>query len=100
MDDLEFMKRATEVINETTKELKAANDREKERRKPCRCEAYPFPHRKYGGKCEAYDPEAGDEEAADRWLMGLMERGYRNIDEKLDDPRRGQAESINRERKP
>ena len=68
--------------------------------KPCRCEAYPFPHRKYGGKCEAYDPEAGNEEAADRWLMGLMERGYRNIDEKLDDPRRGQAESINRERKP
>ena len=49
-------------------------------RKPCRCEAYPFPHRKYGGKCEAYDPEAGDEEAADK-------RGYRNIDEFLDDPR-------------
>ena len=67
-------------------------------KKPCRCNAYPFPHREYGGKCEAYDPERGDEESADRWLMGLMERGYRNIDELLDDPQRGQAEQFNRER--
>ena len=68
------------------------------KRKVCRCEAYAFPHRMYGGKCEAFDPEAGDEEAADRWLGGLMRRGYRNIDELLDDPRRGQAAALNRER--
>ena len=53
--------------------------------KNCYCEAYPFPHRRGGGKCE--DPERVDEEAADRWLLRLMERGYRNIDEYLDDPR-------------
>ena len=63
----------------------------------CRCDAYRFPHREGGGKCEG-DPERGDDEAADRWLLRLMERGYRNIDELLDDPRRGQAAAINRER--
>ena len=68
------------------------------KRKVCRCDAYSFPHRMYGGRCEAHDPEAGDEEAADRWLVGLMERGHRNIDEVLDDPRHGQAAGINRER--
>ena len=67
-------------------------------RRVCRCDAYHFPHRMYGGRCEAYDPEAGDEETADRWLMGLMERGHRNIDHELDDPRHGQAAEINRER--
>jgi hypothetical protein len=52
--------------------------------KPCRCPAYHFPHREYGGKCEAFDPERGDEEAADRWLMGLMRRGYRNMDQQTE----------------
>lgn len=70
----------------------------------CYCDAYlrkdgaPFPHRKGGGRCEARDPEAGNEEAADRWLLGLMDRGSRNIDHVLDDPRHGQAEALNRER--
>ena len=59
-------------------------------RKPCRCEAYRFPHREYGGLC-AGDPDRGDEESADRWLTYAMKRGYRNMDELLDDPRRGQA---------
>lgn len=64
--------------------------------KLCYCAAYlrkdgtPFPHRKGGGHCEGRDPEAGDEEAADRWLMGLMERGHRNIDEMLESPTRNQ----------
>ena len=66
--------------------------------KLCYCGMYKFPHRKGGGKCEGHDPEAGDEEAADRWLMGLMRRGYRNIDHELDDPRHGQAAELNRER--
>lgn len=73
--------------------------------KLCYCDAYvnkhtgkPYPHRKGGGKCDGHDPEAGDEEAADRWLIRLMRRGYRNIDEALDSLQRGQAAAINRER--
>lgn len=46
----------------------------------CRCEAYPFPHRYLGGKCIGYDPDRPDEEAADRWLLRLMERGHRVLD--------------------
>ena len=56
----------------------------------CRCAAYRFPHREGGGRCEG-DPERGDDAAADRWLLGLMERGRRNEDERLDDPRHDQC---------
>lgn len=66
-------------------------------RRLCRCDAYRFPHREGGGACQG-DPERASEEEADRWLLGLMERGSRSIDEVLDDPRRGQAGPINRER--
>lgn len=53
-------------------------------REPCYCNAYPFPHRYAGGDCTGED----DLVAWDR----------PTIDEVLDDPRRGQAASINRER--
>lgn len=58
----------------------------KKKQTNCYCDAYSFVHRMYGGRCEAFDPERGDEEAADRWLSGLMRRGYRTIDELLDSP--------------
>lgn len=61
------------------------------RQKTCRCDAYAFPHREYGGKCDGFDSEAGDEEAADRWLSGVMRRPRRNPDHFLDDPRHGQC---------
>lgn len=52
----------------------------------CRCAAYPFPHRKDGGKC---------------WEETQQEYQHREgkspIDEVLDDPRRGQAREINAE---
>lgn len=64
----------------------------------CRCQAYTFPHREGSGRCWGEDPERGDDEAADRWLLGLMERGSRSEDVRLDDPRHGQAEGLNRER--
>lgn len=47
----------------------------------CRCAAYKFPHRKFSGDCDPQDPPP-----------------RRNIDHILDDPRRGQAEWINRQR--
>ena len=83
MSDLDFLKRATDAVNQATDELKRDNDSalKKKKQKPCYCDAYlrkdgtSFPHRKYGGKCEGFDPEAGDEEAADRWLLRLMYRG-------------------------
>lgn len=52
----------------------------------CRCAAYKFPHRKDGGRCVA--------DTRDDQGEGIRHR--RNIDHILDDPRRGQAESINR----
>ncbi len=51
----------------------------RKRKVVCRCEAYPFPHRYLGGKCIGHDPDRPDEEAADRWLMRLMEKGHREI---------------------
>ena len=63
------------------------------RKPPCRCDAYPFPHRLLGGKCCG---ERDDEEAADRWLSNMLRRGGRlNEDERLDDPRHGQAKELN-----
>ena len=39
---------------------------------PCRCPAYPFPHRKNGGDCCPESREVRDEGAADRWLASMI----------------------------
>lgn len=54
------------------------------KRKPCRCDAYPFPHRELGGKCEGEPRE--DTEVADRWWARKF-NGRPSQDERLDDPR-------------
>jgi hypothetical protein len=47
---------------------------------PCKCDAYPFPHRPKGGQCPGWD---------DRPTVRKQ-----TIDEWLDDPRRGEAEFL------
>jgi len=34
----------------------------------CRCEAYSFPHRLYGGKCSGSDDEGEEEDYRNLWL--------------------------------
>lgn len=53
--------------------------------KTCKCKAYPFPHRMNGGKCDAG--------TLDDYQPTRIHR--RPIDERLDDPRRGQAKDLN-----
>lgn len=48
----------------------------------CRCAAYSFPHRKFGGKCPPRQ-------------LHEYENKKENIDALLDDPRRGQSAGIN-----
>jgi hypothetical protein len=57
----------------------------------CRCEAYKFPHREGGGDCEMQDGEYVGKGSAYRFPF--IDDAY------LDDPRRGQAKSINAENK-
>lgn len=45
----------------------------KKKRKPrpqttCRCDAYPFPHRLYGGQCSGPDDEEDDDEYINPWV--------------------------------
>ena len=66
----------------------------KKKAKPCRCEAYPFPHRWLGGAC-LKEQIARDREIdeSDRWLEDMMRRPRRNPDHYLDDPRHGQCKN-------
>ena len=62
------------------------------KRKVCRCDAYRFPHREGGGKCEGGPHE--DTEASDAWWgRKFAGRPWRNEDERLDS--HGQAKYIN-----
>lgn len=51
---------------------------------PCRCRAYPFPHRVLSGKCGEQEEPA--------YVRGFLARD----DHSADDPRHGQAAEINR----
>ncbi len=53
---------------------------------PCRCEAYSFPHRPSSGHCDYLEGEY------DRIEPTIH---HPSLDERLDDPRRGQATWIN-----
>lgn len=50
----------------------------KKKQRTCRCEAYPFPHRFRSGACADFDEKDSTAE-----------------DQRLDDPRHGQAADIN-----
>ena len=70
------------------------NEKPKKKSKPCRCEAYPFPHRWLGGACLIEHAKRGDAtEEADRWLEDMNRRPRRNADHYLDDPRHGQCKN-------
>lgn len=56
---------------------------QKRRMNPCKCKAYPFPHRYDKRRCDEWLPDEadfGDDYTADH---------------KADDPRRGQAKDLN-----
>lgn len=61
---------------------------------PCHCDAYPFPHREFGGACEG-EPRENTEAADAWWTRKFNGRPWRNEDERLDDPRHNQAKHIN-----
>lgn len=48
----------------------------------CHCDAYRFPHRLFGGECQGE--------------LEVVAVKSPSVDERLDDPRRGQAAYINR----
>lgn len=70
------------------------NQASKTKTKPCKCPAYPFPHRWLGGACLkeqlAKDREIED---ADCWVANMIRRPRRNQDNYLDDPRHDQCKN-------
>lgn len=58
---------------------------------PCRCAAYPFPHREGGGDCDMQDGEWTGR--GSRYRFPFLDDAY------LDDPRHGQAAGINADRR-
>lgn len=49
----------------------------KRKQETCRCNAYPFPHRKDGGKCDQYTRE--EEEAGETWKEFTRKQYLSNI---------------------
>jgi len=43
--------------------------------KPCYCDAYPFPHRKDGGKCNSTEDEQEDRDIRPWWQIMEDETG-------------------------
>jgi hypothetical protein len=37
------------------------------KQKPCRCPAYPFPHREFGGKCSGKPPKEYEDQWEEPW---------------------------------
>lgn len=51
------------------------------RPQPCRCAAYPFPHRKDGGQCQHSEHSQTPELTTEHWSTKAMhEAGHKNGD--------------------
>lgn len=54
----------------------------KSKEPPCHCDAYSFPHRPYGGKCQGPDPEEENESLTayqlERQLLGCSFQEFTN----------------------
>lgn len=70
--------------------------------KPCRCFAYPFPHRKGGGKCQIHAMQAVvverggwiDDEAAADWLYDYSDNVERAANEYMEDCAAGDEAAV------
>lgn len=66
---------------------------------PCWCGEYAFPHRLFGGRCNAGPNEEPVPYSERGWRVEDAQPDERTeIDNRLDDPRRGQAQWINQGR--